>query len=218
MNEVLFLGEFCLIFGLLAILGKQKKIIFLIFWQIIALIIANLQCIKIVELFGIENTLGNIVFASIFFTDNLIIMYKGKNIAQKAIQFSFLANIVFMILMQISMFYIPTLAQVSTNKNMQIFFNYNVRTSLASMLMFWCAHYLNIYFSQSLLKNKKYNSFIGCIVNGFCNCLENFGFSFLAFGGILPLNIILTISLSTSVLELIIACLSIPFARLALKN
>jgi uncharacterized integral membrane protein (TIGR00697 family) len=44
-----------------------------------------------------------------------------------------------------------------------------------------------------------------------CNCLENFGFVFLAFFGVFEIQEILSIALVTCVIEIIIALLDTPF-------
>lgn len=51
--------------------------------------------------------------------------------------------------------------------------------------------------------------------NIICNCLENFGFIALAFGGIYDVKTVLTIALSTSVIETIVALLDTPFLYIA---
>lgn len=48
-----------------------------------------------------------------------------------------------------------------------------------------------------------------------CNCLENFGFIWLAFVGIYDTETILTIAISTSVIEAIVALCDTPFLYLA---
>ena len=50
-----------------------------------------------------------------------------------------------------------------------------------------------------------------------CNCLENFGFIFLAFGGLMPFKELLIIALSTSAIETVIALFDTPFLYLARK-
>jgi uncharacterized integral membrane protein (TIGR00697 family) len=51
----------------------------------------------------------------------------------------------------------------------------------------------------------------------FCNCLENFGFVFLAFAGIYPAEEILMIALSTCVIEIGVALCDTPFLYIGKK-
>lgn len=48
-----------------------------------------------------------------------------------------------------------------------------------------------------------------------CNCLETFGFVFIAFIGIYPLEDLMMIALSTSIIEIGIALCDTPFLYLA---
>ncbi len=65
-NEILGLVTFIATFVLMVLMyrffGKQG----LIAWVAIGTIIANIQVIKTVEIFGISATLGNVMFASIY--------------------------------------------------------------------------------------------------------------------------------------------------------
>lgn len=48
-----------------------------------------------------------------------------------------------------------------------------------------------------------------------CNCLDNFGLMFLAFYGVYPVKELLIISLTSCVIEIIIALFDTPFLYLA---
>lgn len=48
-----------------------------------------------------------------------------------------------------------------------------------------------------------------------CNCLENFGFIGLAFWGIYDVKTIMTIAISTSIIEMCVAVLDTPFLYMA---
>ena len=51
-----------------------------------------------------------------------------------------------------------------------------------------------------------------------CNCLENFGFIFFAFVGIYDINTIISIAISTSVIEMVAAVIDTPFLYLSKKG
>lgn len=66
MNELLFFLEIVLTFGCVVAAKKIFGKAGLIAWIAIAMILANLTVVKTVNLFGIDATLGNIMFASTF--------------------------------------------------------------------------------------------------------------------------------------------------------
>ena len=71
-NEILGLVTFIATFVLMVLMyrffGKQG----LIAWVAIGTIIANIQVIKTVEIFGISATLGNVMFASIYLATDIL--------------------------------------------------------------------------------------------------------------------------------------------------
>lgn len=65
-NEILWIGFMLLQFGLLVITYKLFGLTGLYVWIGFAIVAANIQVIKMVDLFGINATLGNIMYGSIF--------------------------------------------------------------------------------------------------------------------------------------------------------
>ena len=59
--------------------GKQG----LIAWVAIGTIIANIQVIKTVDIFGISATLGNVMFASIYLATDILNDIYGRKVAKR---------------------------------------------------------------------------------------------------------------------------------------
>ena len=79
----------------------------LFIWIPIAGIIANIQVLKVVDLFGINATLGNIVYASSFLVTDILSENYGKKSAAKAVFVGFLSLIASMILFQAALWFTP---------------------------------------------------------------------------------------------------------------
>ncbi|HCH7271130.1 TPA: queuosine precursor transporter, partial [Staphylococcus aureus] len=81
-NEILGLVTFIATFVLMVLMyrffGKQG----LIAWVAIGTIIANIQVIKTVEIFGISATLGNVMFASIYLATDILNDIYGRRVAK----------------------------------------------------------------------------------------------------------------------------------------
>ena len=88
-NEILWLvmllANFFLIILAYKLFGKWG----LIMWIPISVIVANIQVIQTVELFGLVATLGNIVYASSFLVTDILSENYGKKEAQKAVWIGF---------------------------------------------------------------------------------------------------------------------------------
>ncbi|MGT0299084.1 queuosine precursor transporter [Staphylococcus aureus] len=92
-NEILGLVTFIATFVLMVLMyrffGKQG----LIAWVAIGTIIANIQVIKTVEIFGISATLGNVMFASIYLATDILNDIYGRRVAKRAVLVRLFINI-----------------------------------------------------------------------------------------------------------------------------
>lgn len=114
----------------------------------------------------------------------------------------------------IALAYIPSAIDYADGA-MRTLFSLNLRISLASMVMYCAANLADVYL-YSRLKERGGAMWIRNNVSTIlCNCLENFGFIGLAFGGIYDFQTIMIISLSTSAIEALVALCDTPFLYLA---
>lgn len=84
MNELLILLSIFLLYGLVVafsrLLGREG----LFAWVSIATLLANIEVLILVRAFGMEQTLGNVLFASTFLATDVISELYGKESAKKA--------------------------------------------------------------------------------------------------------------------------------------
>ena len=73
----------------------------------IGTIIANIQVIKAVHIFGITATLGNVMFASIYLATDILNDIYGRKVAKRAVWLGFSSTLVMIIVMQMSLHFIP---------------------------------------------------------------------------------------------------------------
>lgn len=64
-------------------------------WTIIATIAANIEALIVVNAFGMEMTLGNILFASTFLVTDILSEVYGKEIAKKAVYLGIATSVIF---------------------------------------------------------------------------------------------------------------------------
>lgn len=217
-NVVLFICETLVIFGSVVALHKFLGKEGLLVWAGIAPIMANLMTIKNISLFGMNCTCGSILFASMFLcTDILTECYSEKD-ARKAVYIGFITSILFVISSQICLAYLPS--EIDTMHSMlKSIFMLNIRVTGASLFAYLLSNLFDVKLF-SFLKRKSNNKLLWVrnnVCTILCNCLENFIFFALAYLGIMPLSIILSIAIATSILEIIIAILDTPFIYLAKK-
>ena len=99
----MLLANFFLIILAYKLFGKWG----LIMWIPISVIVANIQVIQTISLFGLVATLGNIVYASSFLVTDILSENYGKKEAQKAVWIGFFSLISMTILMNLALFFQP---------------------------------------------------------------------------------------------------------------
>lgn len=102
---------------------------------------------------------------------------------------------------------------------MAALFSLNLRITASSMLMYIIANLADITLFEKIKtvtkgKHLWVRNNVATIV---CNCLENFGFIFLAFYGIYDARTCFEIAVATSVIEIVAAVCDTPFLYLSKK-
>ncbi len=107
MNEILLIVSLLAIYSgillLYRLFGKEGMYL----WTVLATICANIEVLIMVNAFGMEMTLGNILFASTFLVTDILSEIYGKKEAQTAVYMGIAASIAFILLSCSWMLYVP---------------------------------------------------------------------------------------------------------------
>jgi uncharacterized integral membrane protein (TIGR00697 family) len=217
MNIVFGFIEIIVVFSLLVLMEKFFKKEGVYVWLSIATILANLTVCKMIGIFQITTSLGNVLFASTFLATDIMSEKYSKEDAKKGVYLSVLSSITFIIVTQLALIFIPSSDDV-VNDAMKMLFSFSLRTTSASMIMFYISNMLDIHL-YNRLKEKYPNKLwlrnnLSTIT---CNCLENYFFNTLAFIGIFPMSVIFSIATTTTIIEIVIALCDTPFLYLSKK-
>lgn len=218
MNELILLGEVVLMFTTLLCFKRAFGKEGLFIWIGIASVLANIQVTKSVEMFGIDATLGNVLFSSVFLATDLLRECYGKKEAKKGVWIGVSSIVLYLAYSQITLSYIPSNIDVS-NEAMNTLFALSPRVCVASLIMYTIANIADVHIYDRLheLFNGKKLWFRNNVATILCNCIENFGFMFLAFGGIYSVKDILTIAVGASLIEIAVALCDTPFLYIGRK-
>lgn len=219
MNELLLLLEIVIVFSMLLISKKIFGKTGLYLWIGLASVIANIQVVKSINLFGISATLGNVMFASNFLATDILSECYGKQEAKKGVYIGIFSIIIYLISTQIMLTFRPNEIDIAENA-MRTLFNLAPRVCISSLIMYSFANIADVFLYNKLKqkmsnKNMWIRNNVSTII---CNCLENFGFTFLAFAGVYTVKDMLIIACSTSIIEILIAICDTPFLYLAKKQ
>lgn len=216
MNNVLIFIEVVFVFSSLLLCNKLFGKIGVVAWVPLATVLANIITAKNAVIFGLSTAIGTVMFASTFLATDILSELYSKEDAKKAVYLGLFADVLLIIATQISLKYIPSEFDYAHGA-METLFSLNLRISIASAVMYLIANLADIYLFNKLkaMTEGKFLWIRNNVSTILCNCIENFGFIGIAFWGIYDIQTILTIAISTSIVELVVALLDTPFLYLA---
>lgn len=106
-NEILLLASLFLTFSAVLVLFWLFQEQGLYLWTVVATIAANIEVLIIVNAFGMEMTLGNILFASTFLVTDILSELYGKKAAKTAVFLGIATSVLFILISQSWMLYQP---------------------------------------------------------------------------------------------------------------
>lgn len=216
MNELILIGEVIVVFSGVLVSKRLFGKTGVIAWVVIATIMANIITAKNAMVFGLSTAIGTVMFASTFLATDILSECYSKKDAKKAVCLGLFADVILIVSTQIALLYVPSQYDYADGA-MQILFSLNLRISIASAIMYFVANMADVSLFNKI-KDKMDGKMLWLrnnISTITCNCIENFGFIFLAFVGIYNAKTIITIAISTSIIEMIVALLDTPFLYLA---
>ncbi len=217
MNIWLGMVNIIVTFSLVVLIEKIFKKEGLYVWLSIATIIANLTVCKAIDILSFTTSLGNVIFASTFLATDIMSEKYSKEDAKKAVYLSIFSSITFIIITQLTLLFIPSSEDV-VHDAMKTLFSINLRTSIASMGMFFIANMLDIHIYNKLKEKFPKKLWLrNNVATITCNCIENYFFNTLAFIGIFSIPTIISIATTTTIIEIIIALFDTPFIYLSKK-
>lgn len=217
MNIILGVISIILTFSSVVLMEKLFKKEGLYVWVSIATILANIIVCKTVTILGLTSSLGNIMFASNFLATDILSEKYGKEDAKKAITIALVSTIIFIVTTQISLLYIPDTTDIA-QESMKTLFGLNLRTSIASLSMFYISNLFDIYlFDRLRQKYPKKLWLRNNVATIISNSVENYFFATIAFLGIFDIPTIISIATTGTIIEIIIALLDTPFIYLSKK-
>lgn len=216
MNELLWFITLLLSFVSILLCYKYLGKTGLFLWIVVATIVSNIQTIKIVDLFGLETSLGTILYGSTFLATDILNYKYGVKESRKTILYGFLAMIVMTIFMIICLLYQPSVNDFS-QESLKTIFSFNVRITIASLVGFGISQLIDTFLFDKL--QKKYNK-LWLSNNGstiVCQLVDTIIFTTITYIGTMTFGSVLEIMISMYIFKFIVALLDTPFMYLSTK-
>ena len=107
-NEILIILSFLITYGGVVAFYRFFGKTGLLAFNILATILANIEVLLLVKAFGVEMTLGNVLFASTFLITDVMSENHSRKDANKAVIISTLCSIMFVAMSQMWLLYSPS--------------------------------------------------------------------------------------------------------------
>ncbi|HEQ98056.1 MAG TPA: VUT family protein [candidate division Zixibacteria bacterium] len=183
-----------------------------------SVIICNIQVIAIVKMFGLVATLGNIVYASIFLSTDILSECYGKKEARRGVWIGFFCLFWAMIAMQFAIRFVPDASDFIMPHLKQVF-SLLPRVSAASLAAYLISQHHDIW-AFHLLKKKTEGRYLWLRNNlstAVSQLIDSLVFTLGAFWGVYGYEVLIQIIVTTYLFKIIVAALDTPFIYLARK-
>lgn len=216
-NEVLGIGFAILNMIFVLIMYKFFGRTGLFVWVGFATVLANIQVVKLIEIFGLTATLGNAVYGSIFLVTDILNEKYGKKEAKKAVWLGFTSLIMMTIIMQVVLQFEPAPDDFA-QESLTTIFGLIPRIALGSMIAYIISQYTDVLIFSFLRKLFPSDGAFWIRNNGstmISQLLDTLIFTSIAFLGVYPTDVWISIFISTYVLKFLVSIVGTPFGYLA---
>lgn len=212
-NELLW-GLFIVVqFGLLVGAYKLFGLTGLYVWIGFAIVTANIQVVKMVDMFGISGTLGNIMYGSIFLATDLINEKYGRKAAQKAVYIGFVMLVSFTVITQISLKFSPNEFDFAQS-SLETLFSLLPRITIGSLAAYLVSQTLDVYLFDKIKAKFGSKNQLWIRNNGstlISQAIDTAIFTFIAFTGVLPFSVVIEIFWFSYMIKLVTSIVDTPF-------
>lgn len=183
----------------------------------LSIILANIQVLKLITLFGISATMGNIAYSGVFIVDDILSENYGQKVAKKGVAIGFFCLIFTTLVMSIALKIIPASEDTYQPILQSIFSNFG-RLTVASLVAYVISSLTDIYLFQ--LIKKSLPSFKNLYIRNnvstlFSQVVDSVVFVIIAFYGVYDNRLLFEIAFSTYFLKVITSFADTPFVYLA---
>lgn len=225
MNELLLITSLLVVYGSVLLTFKLFGKTGLYCFTCIATITANIEVLILVDAFGMEQTLGNILFASTFLVTDILSEVAGKKEAQKAVNIGIFTSVIFIVISQSWLLYHPSVNDWAQEPIRTIFSN-TPRLMIVSVVVYAICQRFDVwaYHKWWTFTQKKFGGdskkFLWLRNNGstmISQLLNTVLYTFGAFWGMYEFPVLVNIALASYVIFIVTSLADTPFVYLARK-
>ena len=224
MNELLLIGSLFLVYGAVLIAYRLFGKAGLYTFSAVATILANIEALLLIDAFGMEQTLGNVLFAATFLITDILSENESKRDAGKAVSLGVFASAMMFLITQYWFLYTPAGSDWARDP-LQMIFSTTPRMVLASMLGYIISQTFDVWLYHKWwdFTTKRFGDahrFLWLRNNGstlISQIVNTVVFTLTAFAGRYSTSLLLSIMASSYVIYIFTSLLDTPMVYLARK-
>ncbi|GED31120.1 MULTISPECIES: queuosine precursor transporter [Brevibacillus] len=186
-------------------------------WLGMATVLANIQVVKTIEMFGLVMTLGNTIYASIYLTSDLLNEKYGEKAAKKVVWFGFFTLIATTIIMQLVLLFEPQASDIS-QPALKTIFGLMPQVALGSLCAYFISQFVDVKIYSWLKRKCPGRNQLWIRNNGstlVSQLLDSIIFCTIAFWGVYPMDVWWEILLTTYLIKFLVSAASTPILYIA---
>lgn len=221
-NEILLAASLVFIFGGVLVMYRIFGKAGLYCATVIATITANIEVLLLVDAYGMEQTLGNVLFAATFLVTDILSENYSKEDAQKAVNIGIATSLSFILISQSWLLYKPAAADWAHDSFVTIFSN-TPRIMIVSLVVYAICQRFDVWayhkwwaFTKNRFGDAK--SFLWLRNNGstmISQLMNTVLYSFGAFWGLYDIPTLISICISSYVIFIVTSLADTPAVYLA---
>ena len=191
--------------------------------MVISLLLANLQGPKLTEIFGLQTSMGVILYSSIYFATDLLSERYGKAEATRAVMIGFTVSVIIIVMISTSLFYLPATApqtaELALNMHLATatLFDYTPRFVLGSLLAYLISQRFDVWiFHQIKDRTGGRHLWLRNNLSTLCSqALDTVVYGVVVWWGVVDFATAMQLALAKYFFKVIIALIDTPFIYLA---
>lgn len=223
-NELLLAGSVVFIFSIVLLSYKFFGKTGLYCVSAVATILANIEVVILINAFNMEQTLGNVLFASTFLVTDILSECEGKREANKAVWLGAFSSLFFLLLSQSWLLYTPSENDLVFS-SVKAVFSTTPRMIIASLVVYAISQLFDVWlyhkwwaFTEKRFKSKR--KFLWLRNNGstlISQIVNTLLFTLFAFWGTYDFKTLVSIFLSSYIIYVFTSLLDTPCVYIARK-
>lgn len=186
---------------------------------VISLLLANLQGPKLTQIFGLQTSMGVILYSSIYFATDLLSERYGKREANRAVMIGFVVSVMIIVMTSISLMYLPSSNPktadfaLTIHQATAVLFDFTPRFILGSLLAYLISQRFDVWIFH-LIKEKTQGRHLWLRNNlstMLSQAVDTLIYGVVVWWGVVDFTTAMQLALAKYILKIVIALLDTPF-------